>query len=72
MKTSTLAAAALAFAAYKYLKRQRTERATSLQGMQEEIDRDLTGTVGGKWFEPSSPQGTDPASADPPDLTRGA
>ena len=43
MRMSTLAAAAMAFAAYKYLKRQRTERAVSLQGMRDEIDQGLTG-----------------------------
>ena len=38
---STLAAAAMAFAAYKYLKRQRNELAVGFHGMQEEIDQDL-------------------------------
>jgi hypothetical protein len=52
MRTSTLAAAAMAYAAYKYLKRQRTQPATSLQGMQG--DQDL-GTVTGMATGAESP-----------------
>jgi hypothetical protein len=50
MRMSTLAAAAMAYAAYKYLKRQRTPPAADVSGMQEDIDRDLgagTGLVTG-------------------------
>ena len=84
MRMSTLAAAAMAFAAYKYLKRQRNEMAVGFQGMQEEIDRDLgvgtglgTGTASaraaptGRWVGSSSQQGSEPNSNDMPDLTRG-
>ena len=46
MRMSTLAAAAMAAAAYKYLKRQRTEPAVSLEGMQDEIDQGLGAGTG--------------------------
>jgi hypothetical protein len=58
MRMSTLAAAAMAYAAYKYLKRQRTPPAASLSGMQEDIDRDLgagTGLVTGTGTGTESP-----------------
>jgi hypothetical protein len=41
MRMSTLTAAAVAFAAYKYLNRQRTQPANSLQGMQDDLEQDL-------------------------------
>jgi hypothetical protein len=67
MRMSTLAAAAMAFAAYKYLKRQRTQPATSLQGMRDEIDQGLgtgmgmgtgTGTESPNAAERMQPAGT--------------
>jgi len=87
MRMSTLAAAAMAFAAYKYLKRQRNERTVGFHGMQEEIDQDLGVGTGspkaaergqpasvaptGKWYGSSSQQGSEPISTEMPDLTRG-
>jgi hypothetical protein len=63
MRMSTLAAAAMAYAAYKYLKRQRTQPATSLQGMRDEIDQGLgtgtgTGTESPNAAERMQPAGT--------------
>ena len=88
MRMSTLAAAAMAFAAYKYLKRQRTEPAVSLEGMQDEIDQGLGAgtespnatermqTAGAapsdKWVGWSSQEGSAPISTGMPDLKRGA
>jgi hypothetical protein len=69
MRMSTLAAAAMAFAAYKYLKRQRTERAVSFEGMQDEIDHGLaagTGT-GTSTESPNAAERMQPAGVSPTD-----
>ena len=79
MRMSTLAAAAMAFAAYKYLKRQRNGLAAGT-GMGTGTDTPKGAErmqpagvpPADKWYGSSSQQGSEPTSTDMPDLTRGA
>jgi hypothetical protein len=69
MRMGTLAAAAMAYAAYKYLKRQRTQPATSLRGMQGDIDQDLGVGTGVEAESPNAAERMQPTGVAPRDAT---